>query len=104
VPFIKLMVRSILDSAAVGIADASNRFDRAAAQVTTSAAASENAATVQISAAARGPAPAQDGDPGTLEGAIVDTRVAKYAFIANLRTLQTGQEMSDELNKLGQQR
>lgn len=99
----KKMVRPILDSAVAGIADASNRFDRAAAQVTMSAAASENAAaTVQISAAARGPAPSQDIAAGTLEGAIVDTRVAKYAFIANLRTLQTGQEMSDELNRLGQ--
>ncbi len=37
----------------------------------------------------------------TLEGALVDTRIAKYQFIANLRVLQTGDEMAGELAKLG---
>ena len=33
---------------------------------------------------------------------MVDTRLAKYEFIANLKVMQTGDEMSDELTKLGQ--
>ena len=57
---------------------------------------------MSISAEARTPQPPQDSESkGTLEGAIVDTRVAKYQFIANLRVLQTGNEMEEELAKLG---
>ncbi|HEY3254536.1 MAG TPA: hypothetical protein VGJ91_11325 [Polyangiaceae bacterium] len=85
---------------------ASGRFERSAAQVTRLAgaySAAESAATVQISAEARGPAPVQDNESNaTLEGALVDTRIAKYQFIANLRVLQTGDEMAGELAKLGQ--
>ena len=52
-------------------------------------------------AEARGASVVQDSDTtGDLEAAIVDTRIAKYAFIANLKVLQTG----DELTKLGQKR
>jgi hypothetical protein len=99
------MVRPIFESAVAGLNQASGRFERSAAQVTRLAgaySAAESAATVQISAEARGPAPAQDSESkGTLEGALVDTRIAKYQFIANLRVLQTGDEMADELTKLG---
>ncbi len=98
------MVRPVFESAAAGIIDASKAFDRSAAQVTRLAgafSAAESAATVTISAEARGAQPATDSETnGDLEGAIVDTRIAKYAFIANLRSLQTGEEMSDELDKL----
>jgi hypothetical protein len=99
------MVRPIFESAIAGLNQASGRFERSAAQVTRLAgafSAAESAATVQISAEARGPTPVQDNQTnGTLEGALVDTRIAKYQFIANLRVLQTGDEMADELSKLG---
>jgi hypothetical protein len=101
------MVRPIFESAVAGLSQASERFERSAAQVTRLAgaySAAESAATVNISAEARGPAPAQDNEShATLEGAIVDTRIAKYQFIANLRVLQTGNEMERELAKLGSQ-
>ncbi len=103
-PFLSEMVRPVFESAAAGIIDASKAFDKSAAQVTRLAgafSAAESAATVTISAEARGAQPTTDSETnGDLEGAIVDTRIAKYAFIANLRTLQTGEEMSDELDKL----
>lgn len=99
------MVRPIFESAIAGMNQASGRFERSAAQVTRLAgaySAAESAATVQISAEARGPAKVEDSESnGTLEGALVDTRIAKYQFIANLRVLQTGSEMADELTKLG---
>jgi hypothetical protein len=45
----------------------------------------------------------QDNDStGGLEGALVDTRIAKYQFMANIKVLQTGDEIPDELTKLGQ--
>ena len=103
-----MLLRPLLQSAEAGIADASSQLDRSAAQVTRLAgafSAAESAATVNISAEARGAGSSQDSEThGDLEGAIVDTRIAKYAFIANLRTLQTGDELADELNKLGQKR
>ena len=99
------MVRPIFESALAGLNQASGRFERSAAEVTRLAgafSAAESAATVQISPEARGGAPVEDNESkGTLEGAIVDTRIAKYQFIANLRVLQTGDEMADELTKLG---
>jgi len=99
------MVRPIFESAVAGLNQATGRFERSAAQVTRLAgaySAAESAATVNISAEARGPAPTQDNESNqTLEGAIVDTRIAKYQFIANLRVLQTGDEMESELAKLG---
>jgi hypothetical protein len=98
------MVRPILQSGLAGLNAASDRFDRSAAQVTRLAgapSAAETAASVRISPEARGPSPAQDNSTGNLEAAIVDTRISKYAFIANLKVLQTGDEVSDELRKLG---
>jgi len=88
-----------------GLNQASGRFERSAAQVTRLAgaySAAQSAATVSISAEARSSAPMPDTESkATLEGAIVDTRVAKYQFIANLRVLQTGDEMEREAAKLG---
>jgi len=99
------MVRPIFESAIAGLNQASGRFERSAAQVTRLAgaySAADSAATVQISAEARGDAPVQDNEANaTLEGALVDTRIAKYQFIANLRVLQTGDEMEREAAKLG---
>ena len=98
------MVRPIFDSAIAGLNQATGRFERSAAQVTRLAgnySAAESAATVNISAEAHGPPPTQDNESNaTLEGAIVDTRIAKYQFIANLKVLQTGDEMAGELSKL----
>jgi len=93
------MLKPVLQAGLAGLSAASASFDRAAAQVTREAALSSSgdAATVSISAAARGSAASGAGDSGGLEGALVDTRMAKYAFIANLRVLQTGDEMADSL-------
>jgi len=99
------MVRPIFESAIAGLNQASGRFERSAAQVTRLAgaySAAESAATVDISAEARGPEPAKDNaSKATLESAMVDTRIAKYQLIANLRVLQTGDEMEREAAKLG---
>lgn len=99
------MVRPIYESAIAGLNQASGRFERSAAQVTRLAgaySAAESAATVNISAEARGPQALQDNESNaTLEGAIVDTRIAKYQFIANLRVLSTASDMDAEFQKLG---
>lgn len=98
------MVRPIFESAVAGLNQASGRFERSAAQVTRLAgnySAADSAVTVNISPEARGPAKVEDGESkGTLEGALVDTRIAKYQFIANLKVLQTGDEMAKEAAKI----
>jgi hypothetical protein len=107
--FVGEMVRPVFESAVAGLNQAATRFERSAAQVTRLAGASsaeESASTVNISAEARGPAArqaaTQDSEANaTLEGAIVDTRIAKYQYIANLRVLQTGDEVEREAAKIG---
>jgi hypothetical protein len=90
-------IRPLTQSALAGIAAASERFERSAARVTRLAgapSAAETAETVQISAEARQAGETLDSTLSSgLEGAMVDTRVAKYAFIANLKVLQTGAEI-----------
>jgi hypothetical protein len=90
-------IRPLSQSALAGIAAASERFERSAARVTRLAgapSAAETAETVQISAEARQAGETLDSTLSSgLEGAMVDTRVAKYAFIANLKVLQTGAEI-----------
>lgn len=86
-----------MQSALSGLSDASDRFDRSAEEVTRLAgapSAAETAETVQISPEARHAGETLDSVlTSGLESAMVDTRIAKYAFIANLKVLQTGDEM-----------
>jgi hypothetical protein len=86
-----------MQSALSGLLDASERFDQSAEQVTRMAgapSAAETAETVRISPEARNAGEALDTLlTSGLEGALVDTRIAKYAFIANLKVLQTGAEI-----------
>lgn len=93
-----------MQSALAGINTESKRFDESAERVTKLAgapSAAETAETVQISPEARQTGETLDSVlTSGLEGAMVDTRVAKYAFIANLKVLQTGAEMEDEAAKL----
>jgi hypothetical protein len=98
------MAKAIFDSAIAGLDQASGRFERSAAQVTRLAgalSAAESADTVKISPEAHAPTKAQDNDSNArLEGAIVDMRIAKYQFIANLRAIQTGDDIAKTLQKL----
>ena len=100
-----MAIRPITQSALAGIAAESQRFDRTAAKITRLAgapSAAETAETVQISPEAREAGETLDSVlTSGLEGAMVDLRVAKYAFIANLRVLQTGAEVEEEAAKLG---
>ena len=86
-----------MQSALAGINAESKRFDESAERVTKLAgapSAAETAETVQISPEARQAGESLDSVlTSGLEGAMVDMRVAKYAYIANLKVLQTGAEV-----------
>ncbi len=92
-----MAIRPLFQSALAGIAAESERFERSAARATRLAgapSAAETAETVQISAEARKAGETLDSTLSSgLAGAMVDTRIAKYAFIANLKVLQTGAEI-----------
>lgn len=92
-----MAIRPLTQTALAGIAAESERFERSAARVTRLAgapSAAETAETVQISPEARELSQNLDAVMTSgLEGAMVDMRVAKYAFIANLKVLQTGAEV-----------
>lgn len=82
-----------------GVKEAMARFDQAAANVLgESTAHHERVDTVEVSEAAR--SAGRDGGQhlgAGLEAAMIDTRMAKYAMVANLKTIQTADEMSKEL-------
>jgi hypothetical protein len=88
-----------LTHTALAIADGSESFERSAARVTGLAgapSAAKTVETVQISVEARKAAETREGTLSSgLEGALVDMRVAKYAFIANLKVLQTGADIEE---------
>ncbi len=92
-----MAIRPITQAALTGIAAETERFGRSVAKVTRLAgapSAAQSAETVQISAEARRAGETLDSTLSSgLAGAMVDTRVAKYAFIANLKVLQTGVEV-----------
>jgi hypothetical protein len=94
-----------MQSGIAGVSAESQRFDLSAERLTRlagAASAAETAETVQISAEARKASQTRDNaESSGLERAMVDMRVAKYAFIANLKVLKTGAEVEKEASKLG---
>jgi hypothetical protein len=93
-----------MQSALAGINAESKRFDESAERVTRMAgapSAAETAETVQISPEARKAGETLDTVlTSGLESAMVDTRVAKYAYVANLKVLQTGAEIEETAAKI----
>jgi hypothetical protein len=108
-PFTRIVaLRSITQPALAGITAEAQRFERTAAEITRLAgaqSAAETAETVHISPEARR-ASEDSGNSlgGSLAGAMVDLRVAKYAFMANLQALKTGAEVEAQAAELLQSR
>ncbi len=92
-----MTLRSLNQSVLSSIAEQSERFERSAAQVTRLAgapSAAETAETVDISPEARRASEEPSGSlGGGLQGALVDLRVAKYAFMASLAVVKTSAEL-----------
>jgi hypothetical protein len=90
-------IRPVTQSALASLDRVSEAFERSAQDVVRMAgapSAAETAETVRISPEARQAGTATDRSlTSGIEGAMVDMRVAKYAFIANLKVLQAGAEM-----------
>jgi hypothetical protein len=93
-----------MQSALSALTRLSEAFDRSAEDVVRMSgapSAAETAETVRISPEARAAGTATDRSlTSGIEGAMVDMRVAKYAFIANLKVLQTGAELEETAAKM----
>lgn len=74
------------------------RFNKAATDVVRIGAEANNASVVEISDAAREAASNAIG--GDLEGALVDTKVASAGLTADVKVLQTANDMNKELMNL----
>jgi flagellar basal body rod protein FlgC len=86
-----------MQSALASMTRLSEAFDRSAEDVVRmsgSPSAAETAETVRISPEARQAGSATDNNlTSGIEGAMVDMRVAKYAYMASLKVLQTSAEV-----------
>jgi hypothetical protein len=93
-----------MQSALSAMTRLSEAFDRSAEDVVRMSgapSAAETAETVRISPEARQAGTATDRSlTSGIESAMVDMRVAKYAFMANLKVLQTGAELEETAAKL----
>jgi hypothetical protein len=98
------------ERARAGMSVGMRLLEKAAAEValrSVSTATPPSIDTVEISRAAQGAAEAENAaqteerPAGSTEEALIDQRIAKYVFVANLRVAQTAEEMSDELTRLG---
>ena len=72
----------------------------AAEQVLVASTAPSTPDRVDISADAKSAASADGSLTSGLEGAMVDLRVSKYLAVANLKVLQTGEEMAKDVTEL----
>ena len=92
-------IQPAVQSALASLKRTSEEVDRSAAEVVRlggAPSAAETADTVRISPEARGVGTATDTELASgLEGAMTDMRVAKYAYVASLKVLQTGQEVEE---------
>ncbi|MEN9581331.1 MAG: hypothetical protein RJA70_4340 [Pseudomonadota bacterium] len=96
----KLSLPNAEESAIQGIQRSHRRLESAAAQVARSGLQAEAPAVVKISAEGRSlAAPPEQGSVGDLAGALVDAKMAKHEQAANLKVLQTSDEMTRELLK-----
>jgi hypothetical protein len=93
-------------SAIYGTQRAVERFDRAAATIATRGPGPQHAAVVSISDEARSAAvKSQQQDQGEFERALVDSMVAQHQLSANVRSIQTSDEMTRALlDLLGERR
>lgn len=92
-----MQIGSLFSIAVEGLRRQIDEMNGAATQVLLESAAVSAPDRVSVSEAAR---QANQGGGSGIEGALVDLRVSKYLAVANLRVLQTGDDMTQELVNL----
>ncbi len=94
-----MRVGDLFSVAVEGLQKQLDAMNGAAQQVLVASTAPSTPDRVDISADAKS---AASGDTLTsgLEGALVDLRVSKYLAVANLKVLETGAEMAEDVTRL----
>lgn len=96
-----MQLGSLFSIAVEGIRRQVDKMNGAATQVLLESTAVNTPDRVSVSEDARQAASGQSSLTSGIEGAMVDMRVSKYLAVANMRVLQTGDEVAEELTKLG---
>jgi hypothetical protein len=95
-----MQIGSLFSIAVEGLRRQIDDMNGAATQVLIESTAASSPDRVSFSEAAKQAATSGDSLTSGIEGAMVDMRVSKYLAVANMRVLQTGDEVTDELTKL----
>jgi hypothetical protein len=90
------------ETARAGMAAATEKLGRAAAAVAASSLGANlpQPSGDRVSISAAGQSAAAGGSGPSLEDSLIDSRMAKYEFVANLRVAETAQQMTEELSSL----
>jgi len=93
-------ITGLFQAGVAGLQRQLNAFDTAASKVLASSTAPSTPDRVSVSGTAREAAAAGTSGAAGIEGALVDLRVSKYLAVANMKVVQTGEDMTKELTEL----
>ena len=93
-------ISGILQTGVAGIQRQMNAMDAAASDVLEETTAPDTPDRVSVSGAAKEAAASGTAPTSGIEGALVDLRVSKYLAVANMKVVQTGEDMTRELTDL----
>lgn len=93
-------ITGVFQAGVAGIQRQMAAMDAAASEVLTESTAHDAPDRVSVSGAAKQAAASGTSQTSGLEGALVDLRVSKYLAVANMKVVQTGEDMTKELTDL----
>ena len=93
-------VTGIFQAGVAGIQRQLNAMDAAASQVLEESTAHDTPDRVNVSGTAKEAAASGTAQTSGIEGALVDLRVSKYLAVANMKVVQTGEDLTKELTEL----
>ena len=93
-------ITGIFQAGVAGIQRQMNAMDAAASEVLEASTAHDVPDRVSVSGAAKEAAATGTSETSGIEGALVDLRVSKYLAVANMKVVQTGEDMTKELTNL----
>lgn len=95
-----MRVAELFSAAVEGIRRQMDAMNGAASQVLLESTAASTPDRVNVSPDARQAAASGSSQTSGIEGALVDLRVSKYLAVANMKVLQTGDDVTRELTDL----
>lgn len=97
-----MAVSALFSAAVVGIQNQMNAMNGAAEQVLIASTNTGGSDSVSISGAAKQAAAGGGGPAPSLESGLTNLNMAKYNAVANMKVLQTGDQMAQDLTNIVQ--